>query len=176
VPELIIIAGPNGAGKTTFANEYLKERSDFVFVNADEIRRELAEPPFGEAQRDVYAGRLMIKQINALAVARRNFTCETTLASLAYAKKIRVWRQLGYSVALTYLRLPSADISVQRVRKRVAAGGHGIPEDVLRRRFDKSFRYFEQIYKPIVDEWELWDSLEREFRLVDRGAWNALGT
>jgi predicted ABC-type ATPase len=95
VPELIIIAGPNGAGKTTFANEYLKERSDFVFVNADEIRRELAEPPFGEAQRDVYAGRLMIEQINALVAARRNFTCETTLASLAMRKRFGFGGSLG---------------------------------------------------------------------------------
>jgi phosphomannomutase len=33
------------------------------------------------------------------------------------------------------LRLPDADYSVARVARRVARGGHGIPEDTLRRRF-----------------------------------------
>ena len=43
MPDLIIIAGPNGAGKTTFAREYLSEdEMRFVFVNADEIARNLA--------------------------------------------------------------------------------------------------------------------------------------
>lgn len=44
-------------------------------------------------------------------------------------RKIPLWRQHGYSVTLIYLRLPSVSDSLARVRKRVAAGGHGIPED-----------------------------------------------
>jgi predicted ABC-type ATPase len=62
-------------------------------------------------------------------------------------------------------------MSLQRVRKRVAAGGHGIPEEIIRRRFDKSADYFQRIYKPIVDEWHVWDSLEGEFRIAE--SWTA---
>lgn len=41
-PVVAIIAGPNGAGKTTFANAYLPfERERFVYINADEIAREM---------------------------------------------------------------------------------------------------------------------------------------
>jgi predicted ABC-type ATPase len=32
------------------------------------------------------------------------------------------------------------------------AGGHGIPEEIIRRRFGISAAYFENLYKPIVDK------------------------
>jgi predicted ABC-type ATPase len=91
---------------------------------------------------------------------------ETTLASRTYARQVIEWRDLGYHVALIYLRLPSAEHSVERVRRRVATGGHGVPNEVIRRRFDKSVRYFDGLYKAIVNEWQVWDSLEGEFRFV----------
>jgi predicted ABC-type ATPase len=52
----------------------------------------------------------------------------------------------------------------------VAAGGHDVPEPVIRQRFAKSVEYLESRYKPIVDEWYIWDSLEGEFRLAE--AWD----
>jgi predicted ABC-type ATPase len=170
VPDILIVAGPNGAGKTTFANEYLKsERTDFVFVNADEIARELADPARSRAELDRRAGREMLGQFGVLVASGRSFVFETTLASRVYAQKIPAWRRQGYAIALTYLRLPSVEMSLKRVRQRVEAGGHGIPEDIIRRRFAKSADYFETIYKPIVDEWYVWDSLEGQFRKAESG-------
>jgi predicted ABC-type ATPase len=60
------------------------------------------------------------------------------------------------------------------VQKRVAAGGHDIPEATIRRRFSKSARYFETIYKSLVDEWYVWDSLEGTFAL--RESWDRTST
>ena len=129
MPEIFIFAGANGAGKTSFANEYLRTgREHIVFVNVDEIARRLEEPPLGKLHRDMRAGRVMLEQIEGLVSTSTSFMFETTLTSLAYAQKIRVWRQLGYRTALTYLRLSNVEMSLQRVRKRVAAGGHGIPK------------------------------------------------
>jgi predicted ABC-type ATPase len=171
MPGLIIIAGPNGAGKTTFASAYLSFDKEVAhFVNADEISRELAAPHLPEAVANVRAARAMLQRIEQLIHANADLVIETTLASLTYAKKIPVWRQRGYHVALIYVRLPSIEHSLARVRKRVAAGGHNIPEEVVRRRFDRSLRYLDEFYKPIVDEWEIWDSLEGDFRRVT--AWD----
>jgi predicted ABC-type ATPase len=171
VPDITIIAGPNGAGKTSFANEYLTSfGEDAVYVNADEIARELAEPPHGALLRERYAARLMLEQINALVAAQKNFVFETTLASLGYARKINAWRQQGFYVSLMYLRLAKVEDSLLRIQKRVAAGGHDIPEHVVRRRFQKSIDYFTRIYKPIVDQWYVWDSLNGYFRLAETGA------
>jgi predicted ABC-type ATPase len=161
VPTLIIIAGPNGAGKTTFAREYLlAEERLFEFVNADEIAGAVAISDFE-------AARVMLRRIDELAEAGADFAIETTLANLTYAQKIPDWRRRGYLVSLVYLRLESVEDSVARVGKRVAAGGHGIPEDTIRRRFGRSMSYFENVYRPIVDEWYIWASQEGAFALIN---------
>jgi predicted ABC-type ATPase len=166
VPEVIIIAGPNGAGKTTFAREYRLTRAGaehLVFVNADEIARELAHSSLTQEQVDVRAVRNMLEWIDDLAAARADFMFETTLATLTYARKIALWRKAGYYISLIYLRLRSVQESIARVRRRAESGGHYVPEAIIRRRFDKSAGYFEATYKAIVDEWYVWDSLEGRF-------------
>lgn len=172
MPEVIIIAGPNGAGKTTFASEYLPARQKrLVFVNADEIGRELAGEGLSQRQIDIRAARVMLERMDDLANAGAGFMFETTLATLIYTQKIPRWRALGYSVSLLYLRLPSVEASIVRVRRRVEAGGHSIPEATIRRRFDKSVSFFENAYKAIVDEWYVWDSIEGTFKLAE--SWDA---
>jgi predicted ABC-type ATPase len=170
--ELIIIAGPNGSGKTSFANAYLPaEANRLVFVNADEIARELASANLSASQLDLRAGRLMLERIQSLTLARTELLFETTLASLAYARQIPKWQVLGYTVALIYLlRLPDVESALSRVRRRVAAGGHDIPPDVVARRFGRSLEYLEKYYKPVVDEWYVYNSLEGSFELAE--AWN----
>jgi predicted ABC-type ATPase len=171
LPTLLIIAGPNGAGKTTFAGRYLlHQRRDWPFVNADEIARTCTGSGFSQLEQDVLAGRAMLERINALTMARADFVIETTLATRGYARKIISWKQTGYTVSLFYLRLSSIESSLVRVARRVQTGGHGIPEDTIRRRFARSLDYLENIYKPIVDEWYVWDSLEGDFALAE--AWD----
>lgn len=171
MPDIIIIAGPNGAGKTSFAREYLTaERLGFTFVNADEIARSIETTGPSRTQIDLAAARAMLDQIEGLVRTRTNFVIETTLASLTYATKIPAWRSSGYRVVLFYLRLQSVEASIARVARRVAAGGHDIPEGVIRRRFAKSLNYLENRYKPAVDEWYVWDSLEGSFALAEASA------
>ena len=173
--ELIIIAGPNGAGKTSFANEYLPvlpehqiyAQENLIFVNADEIARQISQRGLSQTQIDREAGRKMLTRINQLVRQHSDFAVETTLATLSYAKKIPKWRELGYNVSLIYLRLPSVEHSILRVKRRVESGGHDIPEQVIRRRFKRSLEYLDKIYKPIVSEWAIWDSLEGHFKKAE---------
>jgi predicted ABC-type ATPase len=167
VPELIIIAGPNGAGKTTFAKDLLASEVRFEFVNADEIMRTLALQPNVHGRSDILAGRAMLDRIDELVSAGADFAIETTLATLTYARKIPGWRQRGYNVSLYYLRLNSVADSLDRVRRRVAVGGHNIPPEIIERRFGKSIEYFETIYKPIVNVWYEWESREGQFKRVN---------
>jgi predicted ABC-type ATPase len=118
--EIIIIAGPNGAGKTSFAKEYFPAaREGLVYINADEIARELATPDLTEAHLNLRAGREMLSRIDLLVFARSEFMFETTLASLSYARKIPIWQARGYTVALIYLRLPSVDAAIKRVKREL---------------------------------------------------------
>jgi predicted ABC-type ATPase len=167
VPTLIIIAGPNGAGKTTFAREYLfADDRQFEFINADEIAIGLTGRNL-PARSDFEAARSMLRRVDELIEAGADFVVETTLANLTYAQKIPDWRRRGYRVSLVYVRLDSVEDSIARVCKRVAAGGHDIPENTIRRRFGRSKNYFETIYRPIVDEWYIWESRQGAFALIN---------
>ncbi len=156
-PKIIIIAGPNGAGKTTFARAFLpREAGCQVFFNADLIAAGLS--PFAPEKAAIQAGRLMLKVIAQHVAKSTNFAFETTLAGKIYARHIPTWRAQGYKVTLLFLSLPSADIAVQRVAERVRQGGHDIPESTIRRRFDAGKELFANLYRPLVDQWALYDN------------------
>ncbi len=155
--EILIIAGPNGAGKTTFATEFLPNEAHCpIFINADLIAAELS--PFRPHLAAVQAGRLMIKMIHDCAQKRENFALETTLSGHGYTRLIPVWQKNGYLVKLFFLRLPTPEMAIERVRQRVIEGGHDVPEKTIRRRFYSGRRNFQLIYRDMVDDWVLYDS------------------
>ena len=165
MPTLVLLAGPNGAGKTTFINGFLRRRAEvFRYVNPDEVARGLTGAGTG---RDLAAGRLVLERLEALFADRADVVLETTLASRSHAVRIRDWKAAGYRVELVYLRPPSAEFSVMRVARRVAQGGHGIPEETLRCRFALSLDYLETVYKPIVDQWEVYASSDEGLELLE---------
>ena len=167
MPTLVLLAGPNGAGKTTFINGFLRERAEtFQFVNPDEVARSLTG--IGPA-RDLAAGRLVIERLDQWFALRADVVLETTLATRSHAVRIRDWKAAGYRFELVYLRLPSADHSVARVAHRVARGGHGIPEEALRRRFLLSLAYLETTSKPLADDWKVYASGGEVLELLDWG-------
>jgi predicted ABC-type ATPase len=52
---------------------------------------------------------------------------------------------------LVFLWLPSAEHAVARVHRRVAEGGHSIPDPVVRRRYIAGVRNLRDFYLPFVD-------------------------
>ena len=111
----------------------------------------------------------MLERLDELTASRADVILETTLATRSHAVRIRKWRASGYRVELVYLRLPSVEHSIARVQRRVSQGGHGIPEESLRRRFPLSLEYLDTVYKPIVDEWRVWASGDDGLKLLDWG-------
>jgi predicted ABC-type ATPase len=155
--KIVIIAGPNGAGKTTFAQQFLlREAGCPDFINADLIARGLS--PFGAERAALQAGKVMLGQIGLKVRRGESFAFETTLSGRNYARHIPRWQQAGYHVKLVFLSLPSADLAVARVKARAAQGGHNVPEDVVRRRFDAGLRLFDAVYRALVDSWVIYDN------------------
>jgi len=155
--KIVIIAGPNGAGKTTFAREFLPREADCPdFINVDLIAAGLS--PFDPNRAALRAGRLMLQEIHRRVDAGESFAFETTLSGRNYARLIPRWREAGYHVKLIFLSLPTADLAVARVAARAAQGGHNVPEEVIRRRFDAGLRNFENLYHKLVDTWVFYDN------------------
>lgn len=168
-PTILIIAGPNGAGKTTFAMEFLANegRGSPTFVNADLIAAGL-NPLQPEAEA-VAAGRMMLNMLRDYVGQGRSFAFETTLSGRTYAQMIPQWQAQGYRVRLFFLRLPAPNIAIERVEQRTIEGGHNVPDDVIRRRFDAGWRNFQSIYRDLVDEWSLYDSTTVPPTLLETG-------
>lgn len=62
--------------------------------------------------------------------------------------------------------LRTSDLAVKRVETRVKEGGHSIPEDVIRRRYEKGLRNFYKIFEPIVDEWIFIDNSGEPYEII----------
>ena len=155
--KIFIIAGCNGAGKTTASFTILPQILQCEeFVNADEIARGLS--PFHPENVSIEAGRLMLERISVLMKQKSTFALETTLSTRSYVSLIQKAHKGGYQVELMFFWLASPEVAIQRVAKRVAEGGHSIPEEVIRRRYDAGIKNLFNIYSQVVDRWMLIDN------------------
>lgn len=155
--QVIVIAGPNGAGKTTLAPFLLRDKLGVLeYVNADPIAQGLSG--FDPASVAVTAGRVMLSRLHDLAEQRKTVAFESTLAAKHYAGWIRELRNHGYAFQLVFRWLRSADLAVQRVRARVHAGGHHIPEDVIGPRYAAGVKNFSKLYQPLANTWAVYDN------------------
>jgi predicted ABC-type ATPase len=165
---IVIIAGPNGAGKTTFARDFLPQEAHCPdFINADLIAAGLS--PFRPETAALRAGRLMLEEIADRVRRDASFAFETMLSGPAYAQAIPRWRKAGHHVKLIFLSLPRVDMAVMRVASRVAQGGHDVPRETIRRRFDAGLRNFHERFRQLVDAWILYDNSGPEPLVLDSG-------
>ncbi|MCB1104888.1 MAG: hypothetical protein KDK74_09170, partial [Cephaloticoccus sp.] len=67
---------------------------------------------------------------------------------------------------MDFLWIPQLDITRQRVRQRVAKGGHDIPDAVQQRRFHLGARNLATLYRPLFDHWRLYDNTGPQPRLI----------
>ena len=151
---MYIIAGCNGAGKTTaFRTSLYESLGCPAFINSDEIAKSLCPEDVESVQ--VRAGRLAIEGIHSHLSGNESFCVETTLATRTYRGHIREAHRNGFKVALFYYWLDSPDLAVARVEQRVVEGGHNVPKDIIRERYEKSVRYLSSLYMSEVDYWKI---------------------
>lgn len=137
MPALTVIAGPNGSGKSTLTSSIRFEGSANL-IDPDAIARRLdaAEP----ARVAIPAAREAILRCRMLLANRASFTLETTLAGHGATGIVRQAGNAGYRTFLIYVSLGDPELHIERVRLRVAQGGHDIPDSDIRRRYWRSLK------------------------------------
>ena len=165
MPSLYIIGGANGSGKTTVSLSLLPNFLEvFEYVNADAIAVGLS--PFNPESMAIQAGRLMLERLRNLADVGADFAFETTLAARTFVPFLQECKTKGYIINLIYFWLQNPDLAVARVARRVASGGHSIPENVIRRRYERGRKNLISLYLPLCDSWIVYDNSEPTDRLV----------
>lgn len=155
-PTIIVIGGPNGAGKSTVAGSLLGHLGARTFINADLIARGLSG--LNPQSRAFESGRVMLHEMRRLTARMETFAFETTLASRSFAPWIKRLQRCGYEFWLEYVWAQSPEIALARVASRVRAGGHDVPEEVVRRRWCRSAFNFWHLYAPIAQRWVVYDN------------------
>ena len=140
------------------------------FVNSDEFAKSLS--PFDPSQASIQASRYMLMKVRYLLKRNEDFAVETTLATRTLLKIVKAAQDAGYTVTLLYFWLNSPELAIARVKARVAAGGHNIPEETIRRRYNVGIDYFFNIYAPISERWILADNSQIPFRVIAEGSKN----
>jgi predicted ABC-type ATPase len=165
----IIIGGANGAGKTTFAREFLpSEGAALQFVNADYLAAGIS--PLLPNSANIASGRAVMERIRELVQSGEDFAIESTLSGKWLAKQIPEWKRRGYTVELYFLELDTPELAIQRVKRRVAEGGHNIFDDVVVRRYHRGKQLFHTLYKPLVESWVIIDNSGSEPIIVEEGS------
>jgi predicted ABC-type ATPase len=156
-PRCLILAGPNGAGKSTHAPAIVSGLYGIDrFINADTIAAGIAG--FAYASATFEAGRIALQSIDQAIDDRADFAFETTLSGRRWPQLLDRLDAAGYACLLSYLWLPTAELSLARVQRRVQAGGHDIPETDVFRRHAASAQSFMQFFVPRASEWQLFNS------------------
>ncbi|OBK83266.1 ATPase [Mycolicibacter heraklionensis] len=132
---LDLVVGPNGAGKSTFVALTLAPLLPGVpFVNADEIAKN--RWPDEAAAHAYDAARLAAQTRMKLIEVGRSFIAETVFSHESKIELIRTADAHDYTVVLHAVLIPEA-LAIHRVRYRVAAGGHTVPEGKIRERYHR---------------------------------------
>ena len=150
-PVLYVLAGVNGAGKSSIGGQLLRQRG-LEYFNPDEFARDLAGGTGQDIEQCNAEAWLFGKQLLERAIAEgRNHAFETTLGGNTIPRLIRDAATAGHRVVMWYCGLASAKLHIERVRQRVAAGGHDIPEDLIRQRWQRSRENFIALMRTLFD-------------------------
>jgi predicted ABC-type ATPase len=87
----------------------------------------------------IAAGRYVLKSAGEHLKRAESFAVETTLAGKNYLHMMLDARARGFEIVLIYIGTENVEINLARIRNRVLAGGHDVPEEDVRRRYRRSF-------------------------------------
>ena len=147
MPNLLVFAGPNGSGKSTITS---KVGIIGEYVNADVIKASLK-------CSDMDAALIAERTREYLLEHNKDFSFETVLSTDRNLDLMIRAKEKGYYITCFYVLTSDPDINVERVNCRVQSGGHAVPEDKIRERWQRALRLFPSLI-PICNELYVFDN------------------
>ena len=156
-PEIIVFAGPNGSGKSTVTK---LAKIIEPYINADEIKRT-------NYCTDLEAAQLAEKMRENCVANRQSFTFETVLSTERNLNLLKKAKENGFFIRSIYVLTSNPDINVSRVESRAANGGHTVPEDKIRSRYNKALALIPKLLE-VCDIMHIYDNSTLPFRIFKK--------
>lgn len=157
LPEVIVFAGPNGSGKSTITK---MAKVIEPYINADDIKRT-------NYCSDLEAAQLAEKMRERAIADKQSFTFETVLSTERNLNLLRKAKEQGYFVRCVYVLTSDVNVNIMRVRSREALGGHGVPEDKIRSRYEKALKLIAELVE-VCDVLHIYDNTSSPFRIFKK--------
>ena len=135
-PKLTLIAGANGSGKTTLTRWNAVFFKSIPVLDPDSIGMPLQ--PTSSTTFPIEGARQVLRSANDHLHRAESFAVETTLSGKNYLRMMLDARRFGFEIVLVYIGTDNVEINLGRIRDRVLAGGHNVPEADVRRRYGRS--------------------------------------
>lgn len=139
-PQFFLVAGPNGGGKSTLTQSLKNRFPDIEVIDPDVISKNMTGSFATVDQEQLSAGRKAVELVKQHIENEQSFMVESTISGSTYLKYARLAKAAGFRTTFIYVCLKSADMSAERVAKRVAMGGHSIPIEDIKRRYPRSMK------------------------------------
>jgi len=136
---IYVLAGTNGAGKSSIGGAMLLVKGVESF-NPDEAARLIrsANPGITQTEANSAAWHEGKRLLERAVVERCSFAFETTLGGHTITAVLDRALSEDIEVRMWYVGLTSPELHIARVRSRVGRGGHHIPEQTIRARYNGS--------------------------------------
>ena len=137
--EIYVLAGVNGSGKSSVLGARIVEGAGAWF-DPDAAARQARQrdPSLSATEANAWAWNEGMRQLDAALASGETFAFETTLGGKSVAQRLERAAAEGHAISILFVGLESPELHLARVKARVAEGGHDIPEEKIRARYDSS--------------------------------------
>ncbi|MBR0031907.1 MAG: hypothetical protein IJP61_06445 [Treponema sp.] len=156
-PEIIVFAGPNGSGKTTVTK--LAKVID-PYINADDIKKATLCSDLEAAQKATALREQFVRE-------KKSFTFETVLSTRRNLDLLKNAKKAGFFIRCIYVLTSDVEINVSRVKNRVLTGGHDVPEEKIRSRYQKAVALIPELIS-LCDVCHIYDNTISAFRIFKK--------
>jgi predicted ABC-type ATPase len=147
-PQLYVFAGPNGAGKSTLSASMLDEGTP-VFDGDKEFARlrQLFDTTDSGDLYDAVNGHVFDNWKTAQIELKRDCAFETNFRSAEVMNSVNLFKQQGYEVHLLFFGLETIVASVDRVKLRVAGGGHFVSLENIKANYTEGLKNLGRFFR-----------------------------